>query len=119
MSEQADEVTIARVVDDHAPVHAQVLVVREGERVRLGREDAQWPGWIWCISESGTAGWTPASYLVRDGDWARLRVDYDATELTVRRGEQLALHYEVNDWWWATDAVGNQGWVPAAKVALL
>lgn len=118
MSEQGNEGKSARVVEDHAPVHEQVLLVREGERVRMVREDDQWPGWVWCVADSGTAGWTPEPYLARDGEWARLTMDYDATELTVCPGDHLALHHEVNGWWWVTDGDGNQGWVPSAKLTI-
>jgi hypothetical protein len=106
----------ARVVGDHAPVHAQVLVARAGERLQMGRTDDEWPGWVWCVSAEGAGSWVPETYLAVEGQEAWLLVDYDATELTVGAGEQLALHYEVNGWWWATDERGNEGWVPDRKV---
>ena len=107
------------VTEGHAPVHAQALTAKAGERLRLGRRDDEWPGWIWCTAESGVSSWVPESFLAIDGQESRLVEDYDATELTVRPGELLALQREVNGWWWATDDQGRMGWVPAGKVAVI
>lgn len=108
-----------RVTESHAPVHEQVLVARAGERLRPGRVDDEWPGWIWCVSESGTGSWVPEPYLAIEGREARLLVDYNASELTVRPGDLVTLQHEVNGWWWVTDERGKAGWVPAGKLAPL
>ncbi|MFL7838066.1 MAG: SH3 domain-containing protein [Candidatus Promineifilaceae bacterium] len=105
----------ARVIEEHAPVHEQVLKARAGERLHLEREDDEWPGWIWCVTESGTGSWVPEPYLAIDSQEGVLLQDYEATELTVQPGDLLTLHYEVNGWWWTADSQGNEGWVPAKK----
>jgi hypothetical protein len=107
-----------RVTESHAPVHTQVLVAKAGERLLLGRMDDEWPGWIWCTAESGVSSWVPESFLVIEGQEARLVEDYDAAELTVQSGDLLLLQREVNGWWWSTNAQGREGWVPAGKVAV-
>jgi hypothetical protein len=109
----------ATVIEAHAPVHEDVLMGKAGDVVRLGRKDDEWPGWVWCTSEKGVGSWVPELYLARDGENGRLLVDYEATELTVSPGDRLALHHEVNGWWWATAVNGAQGWVPADKVTSL
>jgi hypothetical protein len=109
----------ATVIEAHAPVHEDVLMGKAGDVVRLGRKDDEWPGWVWCTSEKGVGSWVPEPYLARDGENGRLLVDYEATELTVSPGDRLALHHEVNGWWWATAVNGAQGWVPADKVTSL
>ena len=106
----------AKVIEDHTPVHEEVLVARAGEKLRVVREDDQWPGWLWCVADSGIGSWVPEPYLERDGEQARLLLDYDAAELSVRPGDLLTLHHEVNGWWWTTAVNGRQGWVPAAKL---
>jgi hypothetical protein len=108
-----------RVTQNHAPVHAQVLAAKRGERLRLGRVDDEWPGWIWCTAESGVSSWVPEPFLVIAGAEARLVEDYDATELAVQPGDLLVLQREVNGWWWVTDEQGREGWVPAGKVAVI
>ena len=106
----------AKVTVGHEPGHEQVLMAREGQRLRVVREDDEWPGWIWCVAHNGIGSWVPEPYLAVDGEWAKLLVDYDATELTVRPGDLLTLLHEVNGWWWAATANENQGWVPALKL---
>ena len=108
----------AKVIEDHAPVHEAVMVGRAGELLRAERADDEWPGWIWCVNDSGVGSWVPEPYLERDGELVQLVVDYDATELTVAAGDRLTLELEVNGWWWVRDDVGKQGWVPAQKMAL-
>lgn len=108
----------ATVTEAHAPVHEAVLMARAGARVRLVREDEEWPGWIWCENEAGVGGWAPAPFLVREGETAVFRRDYEATELTVQAGDHLLLHEQVCGWWWAADEQGKSGWIPASKVAL-
>jgi hypothetical protein len=104
------------VIEDHAPAQQVFLAARKGDLLRVEREDDEWPGWVWCVDEAGVGSWVPDPYLARDGERARLLVDYDATELTVCAGDVLALQHEVNGWWWATAVSGAQGWVPAAKL---
>ena len=108
-----------RVTRDHTPDQKTALVVRKGEWLRTGREDDQWPGWFWCTNDAGTAGWVPEPFLDRDGDRARMRVDYNATELKVRSGDRVTVYEKVNGWWWAEDNVGRRGWVPASHIILL
>jgi hypothetical protein len=108
----------ARVIENHDPVHEQVLIARAGEILVPGRVDDEWPGWIWCVDEAGTGSWVPDAYLAMDGRTARLLVDYEATELTVRPGDLLALQHEINGWWWAVDSQGQEGWVPEKKLDL-
>jgi hypothetical protein len=39
--------------------------------------------------------------------------DYDTRELDADPGEPLTLHRELAQWWWAENAAGVQGWIPA------
>ena len=42
-----------RVVGSHRAVYTEPLTLRQGERLRWEDEECEWPGWIWCTSESG------------------------------------------------------------------
>lgn len=109
----------AVVQEEHAPTRAEALRARRGERLRLGRRDEEWPGWIWCVAASGVGSWVPEPFVEVQGEWATLQRDYDATELTASAGERLLLHEEVLGWWWAITESGAKGWIPAAKVAII
>jgi hypothetical protein len=104
------------VIEEHIARSGPVLVGQAGERLRRGRVDTAWPGWIWCENGAGVGGWAPEPFLDLQEEWATLRRDYDATELTAVEGDRLSLQEEVSGWWWATGTGGVQGWIPAAKV---
>jgi hypothetical protein len=53
---------------------------------------------------------------MRQGETATLRQDYDATELTVRAGEELMVMVEESGWLWCANRTGQRGWVPANHV---
>jgi 8-oxo-dGTP pyrophosphatase MutT (NUDIX family) len=112
--------TIARATADHKPYYPDPLVVSVGEEVTVGREDTEWVGWLWCTSAAGKSGWVPKRYIepASEGDKGRILVDYTAAELPVQTGEALTLHHEESGWYWATNAAGEQGWVPATHVEL-
>ncbi|MFN2134397.1 MAG: SH3 domain-containing protein [Candidatus Promineifilaceae bacterium] len=106
------------VTADHAARPGPVLAARAGDKLRRGRRDTEWPGWIWCENEEGVGGWAPESFLEGAGEWVVLRRDYDATELSVSTGERLLLGQEVLGWWWAKAESGEEGWVPAGKITV-
>lgn len=47
------------------------------------------PGWWWCTAPDGRSGWVPVDLLRRHGAEGEVLEDYDATELTVRLGEEV------------------------------
>ena len=46
-----------------------------------------------------------------------MRSDYDATELSVRVGEELLIQREESGWLLCENRAGQRGWVPANVVA--
>jgi uncharacterized protein YgiM (DUF1202 family) len=89
-------------------------MVRAGEEVTVGHEDTQYPGWIWCTDLRGKSGWVPKSILEFsfDGKAARPFEDYDATELTVARGDMVTVLREESGWLWCENAQEKRGWIP-------
>jgi uncharacterized protein YgiM (DUF1202 family) len=86
----------------------------EGEPVGVGRRDQQWTSYVWGTDEAGRSGWVPDAYLKKTGpDEAVALRDYDATELTVARGEQLEVLDEEGGWLLCRPAAGLTGWVPS------
>jgi uncharacterized protein YgiM (DUF1202 family) len=106
-----------RVVRDHEPVYPDPIRVRAGERVRLGREDDEFPGWVWCTASDGREGWTPLAILRREGLDGVARRDYSAVELSVRKGQRVEAREELSGWTWVLDAEGREGWVPRECLA--
>lgn len=75
-------------------------------------------GWTWCIGSDGRAGWTPDSWCdVTDEGW-RLKRDFSALELTVRKGDRLLLLFSESGFVFSESSSGERAWVPDAVLAL-
>lgn len=88
-----------------------------GETLGVGHRDQVWTSYVWCTDQAGRAGWVPDSYFEMTGPHeARALRDYDATELTVLRGEVLDVLEEAGGWLHCRTSAGLVGWVPSDKV---
>jgi SH3-like domain-containing protein len=101
-----------RVVRDYSAQYPDPITVRAGDRVAVGADDPQFPGWRWCTGPDGRQGWVPEEFLQRTGSVAVMRRDYTARELSVPAGADVAIHDRVAGWLWVTDVNGIQGWIP-------
>lgn len=88
------------------------LIVRKGDRLRFERRRSEWPGWIWCTSDSGKTGWVPESWVKLEGQACIMTRDYSAFELTVSTGDELSATVIESGWAWVTNSLGESGWVP-------
>ena len=82
----------------------------------VGREDTEWPGWLWCTTMAGASGWAPVPYLRNTAAGFVAVCDYDATELVAEAGECLTVEQEVNGWVWCSASAARAGWVPVRNV---
>jgi hypothetical protein len=109
----------ARVVVSHnAPDRPPIRVAR-GDAVHLGHRDTDWPEFVWTTIAEGYEGWVPATLFDREDGPATALQDYDTRELDTQADEVVTLQYELAGWWWARNALGHQGWVPARSLELL
>lgn len=108
-----------RVIGDYQLAFPDPLIIRAGEKLSIGEKKSSWPGWIWCTNGKGHSGWVPERYLERKGKTGLALYDYDATELSVSAGEELALGKGESGWIWCTNQKGKSGWVPAEHVEKL
>ncbi len=106
-----------RVIADYQAPYADPIQVNEGDEISLDRnKKTDLVGWVWGTDQAGKSGWVPEAYLERHGDTGILRCDYDAIELTIHVAEILTFHKAESGFFWVTDQVGRQGWVPASHV---
>jgi uncharacterized protein YgiM (DUF1202 family) len=103
---------VRRVIADYQSPYPSPLKVSAGEEMAIGSRKSEWPGWIWCTTPDGQSGWMPEAYVARRGDVGTALHDYDATELSVRTGQEVATGKEESGWIWCTDRDGQSGWVP-------
>jgi hypothetical protein len=108
-----------RVIEDYESAYPDPLNLKTGETVSLGERDDEYPGWIMATDSNGKAGWVPETYLEIDGDVGTLVRDYDATELTVNKGDVLRIIDEESEWVQCVTGDGKIGWIPLEKVDLI
>ena len=106
------------MVGDYTPKYPDPLTARAGDRVLVGTDDPEYPGWRWCTGPDGRMGWVPEQWLRREGPQATMLRDYTARELSVRAGADVRIVEAVSGWVWVTDARGQEGWIPQTCVAL-
>lgn len=107
----------AHVIIPHEATYADPLRVPAGAPLHTGREDDEFPGWVWCTAADGRQGWVPRLFLKGEGANVTADRDYDARELSISAGERLTLLEEVNGWVWVENGRGERGWVPASHLA--
>ena len=101
------------VVEEHKSNDPNPISFKKGDRLILGKKDTEFQNWIWVTTKDGNKGWAPEQYLqIEDEHRAVATKDYTATELDTGLGDELVLHYELNDWGWVEKKDGSCGWVP-------
>jgi uncharacterized protein YgiM (DUF1202 family) len=101
-----------KVCNDYNAAYPDPLKVTEGEIMIIIRDDAEWPGWIWCRNSNGKEGWVPKNYARIEKNQAVMICDYNAAELTVSSGEKLLILKKESNWFWCRNDSGVEGWVP-------
>lgn len=109
-----------RKVRVKSPYHSPFpdpIKLKRGEKVKVEKRVCEWSGWVWCEDIDGKTGWVPQSYVQIKGNSGKLLVDYDATELSVKKGEELKILKEESSWFWCRNRKGDSGWVRKDKVS--
>ena len=106
-----------RVVREHTAQYPDPIVVRRGDRVLVGADDPEFPGWWWCTGPDGRSGWVPEPLLQREGAEGVLLQDYTARELSVEAGAEVILDHTLCGWAWVTAPDGRAGWIPETCIA--
>lgn len=111
---------MGRVIRSYQSTSTDPIVMKEGDRLQVEDKPTDWDGWVWCLHSSGKNSWVPGIYLNREGNNTALALqDYNATELSVREGQELEIFNEVAGWYWCRNGDGKSGWVPAENIKLI
>ena len=102
-----------RVAVSRARDHVENIHIREGDAIVVGHRNQQFPEFVWCAAEDGHHGWVPEQFLHMEGprEATALR-DYDASQLTVVKGDLLEALEQVGAWVRCRNSAGAEGWVP-------
>jgi Variant SH3 domain len=105
-----------RVVREYTAQYPDPITVCAGNRVQVGADDPEYPGWWWCTGPDGRSGWVPEQLLRREGQEGLMLRDYTAKELSVRPGAEVTVGEAMNGWVWVSAADGGAGWIPATCI---
>lgn len=98
---------------DYTVIDRSPLVLEAGAPVRLGPSDRVWPGWVSVVQDDGRSTYVPsASVEVQEAGAGVMKQRFDATDLSVRKGEMIVSLIKQDGWHWARGADGQEGWVP-------
>jgi uncharacterized protein YgiM (DUF1202 family) len=104
----------AKIIREYMPEYPDPIEVVAGERVSVGNEDAEFPGWVWCRSSDGREGWVPAELLSSEGSDAIILENYSARELAVQLGEEVIVEAVRHEWLLVRSTRKERGWIPAS-----
>lgn len=105
-----------KAIKEHKSAYPNPITFQQGEQVQVGKRDTLFLGWIWTTTNTGNSGWAPEQILEINGSRAVAKEDYNARELNTALGEVLAVYRELSEWYWASNAAGEYGWVPVTTV---
>ncbi|WHY78424.1 SH3 domain-containing protein [Neobacillus sp. WH10] len=105
------------VIKGHISNYPDPIVLKKEQEVLYGKEDTQFPNWIFCKSiTTNKEGWVPKQILTAPNNHgiAIVTKDYSAHELTANQGEILLCLEHLNDWTYCKTENGEIGWIPTS-----
>lgn len=106
-----------RSIEAYQSCYPNPIQFTEGDIVEVGKEDDEYPGWIWTMLSDGNSGWAPLQLLSINGATGKALSDYSAIELSTTRGEKLLVLEELNGWYWVRNKGKQEGWIPASTTS--
>jgi uncharacterized protein YgiM (DUF1202 family) len=92
------------------------IQVKAGERVEVGREDNDYPAWVWCRAADGREGWMPLELLSMQASGATVLQDYSAKEVAVHPGDEVEVEEVRHGWALVRNTQRETGWIPRSHI---
>jgi hypothetical protein len=103
-----------KVSADYTVIDRAPLTLAAGDTVKVGRTDADWPGWVWVTAADGRGSYVPVDILDLHADpTARVLQPFAAHDLSVKARELVHSLRHVKGWHWCQNSQGMEGWLPA------
>jgi hypothetical protein len=113
--------TLYTVIKEYKSPYPDPIVFQEGEQVKVGeefKEDPDWRNWVWCEGNENKKAWVPRQHVRIDGARGTFSKFYNAMELSVQVGEEVAVSEVINGFGMAEKPDGAKGWVPMKNMEL-
>jgi variant SH3 domain-containing protein len=118
--QQIDSGTMALVVVGYDKQYPDPLTMNAGDGLKVVKsKDDEWPGWVFCESQTGKRGWVPENSVKIDGDGAVAQQSYVAREVSVMEGEIVRIENVESGWAWITNMTNETGWVPLKNLKIV
>jgi hypothetical protein len=105
-----------KVTENHKASFSEALIAEIRDKVKVGREDPEMPGWYWCQDQKGMEAWIPKTHLDIEEDEAFFNQPYNSIEHTVEKGEIVQYLGESLGWIECLDNKWKYGWIPSNKL---
>lgn len=113
---EAVKFKMVKVIKEYKAAYPEAIKISRGEKLKTLKKKSEWPGWLWCVNSAKKGGWVPANILQIEGRTATALKDYDASELSVREGEELMALEQESGWCWCANEKGKRGWIPLNNI---
>ena len=104
------------VIEKHNAAFDYAFIGNTGEKISLGKEDTDMPGWFWCRNSEGLEAWIPKTHIKIDGETAVFNQPYNSIEHNVEKGEIVQYLGESLEWIECLNGEWNYGWIPSSKL---
>ena len=105
-----------KVTKDHKASFLDALIAEIGDKVKVGSEDPEMPGWYWCEDKRGMKAWIPKTHLDLEDNEAVFNQPYNSIEHTAEKGEIVQYLGESLGWIECLDKKWRYGWIPSDKL---
>lgn len=105
-----------RVIKEHKASFLKALIAEKGDRVKVGKEDPEMPGWYWCQDVRGMEAWIPETHIDIDGVEVVFNQPYNSIEHDIEPGEIVQYLGESLGWIECLNKEWKYGWIPSNKL---
>ena len=107
-----------RVSKEHEASFDYAFIAEKGDKISVGKEDNEMPGWLWCKNSTGLEAWIPNTHIDIDGKTAIFNQPYNSVELNAKAGEVVQYLGESLGWTECFNKEWKYGWIPSSKVEI-
>ena len=105
-----------KVIKEHKASFPEAMIAMKGDKVKVGKEDTDMPGWYWCKDNNGMEAWIPETHIDIDASEAVFNQPYNSIEHTVEPGEIVQYLGESLGWIECLNKEWKYGWIPSNKL---